>query len=89
MKKYKINKRNQELKVGDKVRDIYNNFEGIVIDVWDGKYTVDYYTGEQFNPYRITVRFGQDYIEKYGGGILGDGTVTKKTEALKKILATQ
>ena len=44
------------MKVGDRVRNIYTGKTGTVLDVWDGKYTVDYYKGEQYNPYRIRVR---------------------------------
>ena len=73
------------LLVGDKVRDIYRGSKGIVLDVWDRKYFCSYYEGEQYNPYRITVRFGRDYIEKYGGGCLGDGTVIVKSEHLEKL----
>ncbi|KKN78484.1 hypothetical protein LCGC14_0350160 [marine sediment metagenome] len=43
------------MKAGDRVRNIYSGKAGVVIKVWDGKYTVSYYKGEQYNPYRITV----------------------------------
>ena len=76
-------KHKQKLKVGDKVRNIHNNFEGVIINIWDGKYTCSYYNGEQFNPYRIMVRFGQDYIMKFGGGLCGDGTIMLKLEHLE------
>lgn len=73
------------IKVGDRVRNIYDGFEGIVIAVWDGKYKVPHYDGEQFNPYRITVRFGQDYIEKFGVGLVENGTILLPMEHLEKI----
>ena len=73
-----------ELKVGDIIRNIYHNFEGVVLDVWDGKYTCFHYAIEQFNPYRITVQYGQDYIEKFGVG-LGNGTVMQRVEYLEKV----
>ena len=44
------------MKVGDRVRNIYTGETGTVLDVWDGKYTADYYEGKQYNPYRIMVR---------------------------------
>lgn len=36
----------------------------------------------QYNPYRVTVKMERDYIDKYGGGLLGNGTITVKMEAL-------
>lgn len=45
------------MKVGDRVRHKYEGYPGTITKIWDGKYTVPYYEGEQFNPYRITVEF--------------------------------
>ena len=73
------------IRVGDKVKDKTTGYEGTVTSIWDGKYTQWFYEGEQFNPYWITVRFGLDYITKFGGGILGDGTVTMAIESLEKL----
>ncbi len=72
------------IKAGDRVKNKYTGFEGIVMDVWDGKYTMPH-DEEQFNPYRVTVRFGQDYIEQFGNGLLGDGTVLQRMEYLEKL----
>ena len=69
-----------ELQVGDRVRDKYWGGTGTVLKVWDGKYTVSYYKGIQFNPYRITVRF-----DNSTDGILGDGTLMSEAESLEKI----
>lgn len=44
-----------ELRVGDRVRNIYTGSIGNVVRVWDGKYICPYYEGEQYNPYRIMV----------------------------------
>ena len=63
---------------GDRVRDKYTGETGTVLDVWDGKYRADYYEGEQFNPYRITVRF-----DNSTDGLLGDGTELRKAEHLE------
>ena len=46
----------KELKVGDRVRHKYNRSLGTIVKIWDGKYNVSYYEGEQYNPYRITVK---------------------------------
>ena len=46
----------QKLKVGDRARNVYDGREGVVIDIWDGKFTTPCYEGEQYNPYRISVR---------------------------------
>ena len=75
----------ETIKVDDKVRDIYDGCEGIVLGIWDGKFTTPAYKGEQYNPYRVTVRWGKDYIERFGGGMTGDGTVTTRMESLEKI----
>ena len=61
-----------DIKIGSKVRNRYTRYEGIVLQIW----------GERFNPYRVKVRFGQDYIDRFGGGLLGDGTVLQRMEAL-------
>lgn len=54
---------------GDRVRNIYTNKEGTILDVWDGKYTVSYYDGEQYNPYRITVELDHSAGEAPSGYI--------------------
>lgn len=54
----------EELEVGDRVRDKYRGWIGTIIKVWDGKYYVDYYEGECYNPNRVTVKLdvGDDSI---------------------------
>ena len=66
------------MKVGDRVRNIYSGKTGVILDVWDGKYSVDYYEGEQYNPYRITVTF-----DNSTEGVTGKGTVVQKMEHLE------
>ena len=53
-----------ELQVGDRVRHKYLRREiGTVVNVWDGIYHVDYYDGDQYNPYRITVKIDEEFRE--------------------------
>ncbi len=47
------------MKVGERVKDKYTGEVGIILDIWDGNYTVDCYKGRQYNPYRVTVKFGK------------------------------
>ena len=48
------------MKISDRVKNKYTKETGIILDIWDGKYTVDYYDGEQYNPYRIMVLLDGD-----------------------------
>ncbi len=68
------------MQIGDSI--IYQGYAGTILDIWEGKYTCPYYDGEQYNPYRITVRMGREYCDKYGYGLCEDGTITAKMEAL-------
>lgn len=49
-----------EIKVGSRVHEKYGTGKGVVVAIWDGKYYVDYYEGEQYNPYRIMVLLDGD-----------------------------
>ena len=73
------------IKIGDVVRDKYTGFNGIVVNIWNGKYNTPYYSGEMFNSYRITVRFGTDYIKRFGSGLCENGTILKQLEHLEKV----
>lgn len=72
------------LKVGDRVQNIYTKETGTVIDCWDGKYTCSYYEEEQYNPYRITIQ-----LDNSEEGPLANGTILSKAEHLKLIKAEQ
>ena len=66
-------------KVGDRITNKFTKRAGVILNIWDGKYRVDHYKGEQYNPYRVTVKYdnGRD-------GVLGNGTVLQKMEHLEK-----
>ena len=66
------------MKVGDRVRNRYTKKTGVILKIWDGKYRIDYYKGEQYNPYRITIKLDNS-IE----GVAGDGTIMQKMEHLE------
>ena len=68
------------MEVGDKIR--FKGFAGGIVGIWDGIYESPFFNGKQYNPYRITVKMCQEYIDKFGVGLCANGTITVLAEAL-------
>ncbi|MBA7499217.1 hypothetical protein ES704_01957 [subsurface metagenome] len=66
------------MEVGDRVTNRFTKQTGIIIDIWDGKYSVDYYEGEQYNPYRVRVK-----LDNSTGGAVEESIVNQKIEHLE------
>ena len=63
--------------VGDHI--IHEGFPGVIIKITDGK-TID----GGYNPYRVIVRMGPDYIKKFGSGLAQDGRIWATMESLSE-----